>query len=67
MACWACVDKNGTERIMLKKPERWGNGIKRWTTPGVRSGALPKGSIKKLIGRELSWSDKPVELKDSSV
>lgn len=34
MACWACVDKNGTERIMLEKPERWGNGIKRWTTPG---------------------------------
>ena len=24
---------------------------------------LPKGSIKKLIGRELSWSDDPVELK----
>lgn len=24
---------------------------------------LPKGSIKKLIGRELSWSDEPVELK----
>lgn len=25
---------------------------------------LPKGSIKKLIGRELSWSDEPVELKE---
>lgn len=24
---------------------------------------LPDGSIKKLIGRELSWSDEPVELK----
>ena len=24
---------------------------------------LPKGSIKKLIGRELSWSDEAVELK----
>lgn len=24
---------------------------------------LPKGSIKKLIGRELSWNDEPVELK----
>ena len=23
---------------------------------------LPKGSIKKLIGRELSWDDEPVEL-----
>jgi hypothetical protein len=25
---------------------------------------LPKGSIKKLIGRELSWKDEPVELKE---
>ena len=25
---------------------------------------LPKGSIKKLIGRELSWSDDPIELKE---
>lgn len=24
---------------------------------------LPKGSIKKLIGKELSWKDEPVELK----
>ena len=24
---------------------------------------LPKGNIKKLIGRELSWEDEPVELK----
>lgn len=24
---------------------------------------LPKGSIKKLIGRELTWEDEPVELK----
>ena len=25
---------------------------------------IPKGSIKKLIGRELSWKDEPVELKE---
>ena len=25
---------------------------------------LPKGSIKKLIGRELSWNDEPVELQE---
>lgn len=24
---------------------------------------LPKGSIKKLIGKELTWDDEPVELK----
>ena len=26
---------------------------------------LPKGSIKRLIGRELTWSDEPVELKEN--
>lgn len=25
---------------------------------------LPKGTIKKLIGRDLSWQDEPVELKE---
>lgn len=25
---------------------------------------LPNGSIKKLIGRELSWTDEPVKLKE---
>lgn len=25
---------------------------------------LPRGSIKKLIGRDLTWDDDPVELKD---
>ena len=25
---------------------------------------IPKGSIKKLIGRDLSWEDNPVELKE---
>jgi len=25
---------------------------------------LPRGSIKKLIGRTLTWEDEPVELKD---
>lgn len=25
---------------------------------------LPKGSIKKLIGKELTWEDEPVELKE---
>lgn len=26
--------------------------------------SLPNGSINKLIGRELSWNDEPVELKE---
>lgn len=29
-----------------------------------KSFVLPKGSIRKLIGRELTWEDDPVEIKD---
>ena len=28
---------------------------------------LPKGSIKKLIGRDLTWQDEPIELKEESL
>lgn len=33
---------------------------------GRASVELPKGTIKKLIGRELKWEDEPVELKMNS-
>lgn len=57
---WVAVDKDKTEYIYEDKPSRtsaycWYNnfGLVR----------VPNGSIKKLIGRELSWKDEPVELK----
>lgn len=67
---WLAVDKNGGELIFRFKPERkldtdymtrsyWGwydSGLDDW---GLN---LPKGSIKKLIGRELTWDDDPVKL-----
>ena len=31
---------------------------------GAQGFQLPKGSIKKLIGKELTWKDEPVELKE---
>lgn len=58
---WVAVDKDGTELIFNNEPSRedyvwvdphWEEFIK-----------LPKGTIKKLIGRELTWNDEPVELK----
>ena len=64
---WVAVDKNGSECIFEKKPFRL---RKQWMIPISFKNAeycgfsdLPKGSIKKLIGRELSWNDEPVELK----
>ena len=52
---WVAVDKIGEELISRTEPvgDYWiGDSIFH----------LPKGSIKKLIGRELSFSDEPVEL-----
>lgn len=51
-----------------KKPYRSGAGEYGYWNPtysGIGGCVLiPHGSIKKLIGRELSWSDEPVELKE---
>ena len=60
---WLAVDKDGRERIYQFRPKRGNNQFiplyeySMWM-------ALPKGSIKKLIGRDLSWKDDAVELKD---
>lgn len=55
---WLAVDKIGEELISRTEPFRVGD---YWI--GYSIFQLPKGSIKKLIGRDLSWSDEPVELK----
>ena len=67
---WIAVDKNGDEYIYEKKPLRSAMGYWKPIPHDYEDRdsdylELPKGSIKKLIGRELSWSDEPVELKDS--
>ena len=67
---WVAVHKNGEEGIFANKPSR---GVKlEWWYDEVKDGgiiydteiSLPKGSIKKLIGRDLDWSNEPVELKE---
>lgn len=66
---WIVCDLDGTENIFGGEPERNTKG-KQWQVKYVEYQdtdfsviELPKGSIKKLIGKELSWSDEPVELK----
>lgn len=63
---WLAVNGDGSEHIFANKPYRntdphfgtkWEGG---WLSSYIE---LPKGSIEKLIGRELSWSDEPVEFK----
>ena len=60
---WVAVDKDGIECIYQFRPKR-GNyqftplySYSMWMT-------LSKGSIKKLIGRDLTWQDEPIELKE---
>ena len=54
---WLAVDKDGSEAIYDAKPIRMHDC--RWVASFI---GLPSGSIKKLIGRELTWGDEPVEL-----
>lgn len=57
---WLAVDKDGTEVIADSPLERYGNDC--WVSIGLNLIHLPKGSIKNLIGMELSWEDDPVKL-----
>lgn len=59
---WVAVDKEGSEFIYETEPFRDEN--REWWWSAINFIELPKGSIKKLIERELTWNDEPVELKD---
>lgn len=74
---WVCVGYSGEELVFVNKPHRRisknvfhfdENDIfeHEWIDDKYCSCInLPKGSIKKLIGIELSWDDEPVELKEA--
>lgn len=57
---WLAVDLFGNEYIFTGKPtkgETYWNENDYWDEV-----ELPKGSIKKLIGYELTWEDEPIEI-----
>ena len=58
---WVAVQKNGVEVIFDFKPKRWNNFY--WVVEIGDDIYLPKGTINKLIGRDLTWQDEPVKLK----
>ena len=75
---WLAVHSNGEECIFTNKPYRvdpikslyklWEPKI--WSDRDVSKYgnedteiSIPKGTIKKLIGRDLKWEDEPIELK----
>lgn len=53
---WLAVTTDGEEYIFAIRQVPLWLDLKK----GIK---LPKGSIKKLIGKELTWNDEPVELK----
>jgi hypothetical protein len=57
---WLCVDKSKNEHISEDKPIRH-KGVLWCFAFDDDAVSLPKGTIKRLIGRELSWEDEPVE------
>lgn len=76
---WVAVNKDGKEGIFAFKPYRrdYNRSLYKLYEPTCWSDedvsdygnedteiSLPKGTIKKLIGRDLDWSNEPVELKE---
>lgn len=60
---WLAVGLHGGEAIFEGKPIRNSYGDLRPTGIFRAVINLPEGTIAKLIGRELTWEDEPVELK----
>lgn len=60
---WVAVDKDGQEYVYKRMPFRtFGRDV--WQIDrGNEFVMIPKGSIKKLIGRDLTWEDGTVEIK----
>ena len=71
---WVCVDGHGDERIFPNKPHRnfsnmnldilWGQ---RWTTDSIENNfkrgiLLPKGTIKHLVGKEMTYNAERIKL-----
>lgn len=64
---WLAVDKDGTETIFTDKPCKVFDDVEYcfyWDSSSGSFIPIPKGTIKKLIGRDLTWEDNPVELKE---
>ena len=63
---YVAVDEDGLECIFTYKPIRDEDVDSAWQADIGDYFELPKGSIAKLIGRELTWSDEPVELVETN-
>lgn len=60
---WVCANSFGMELMFASKPHKVDDSW-RDNNGCCNCLELPKGTIKKLIGKELSFFDEPVELKE---
>ena len=66
---WVATDGAGVEWIFTVKPHRLKN-YQSWeiaykdTYVRTDTIELPKGSIKKFIGKDMTWEDEPINLYD---
>ena len=60
---WIAVDRNGSEVMFNLYPEREKYFWYTYDDPYGRI-FLPHGTIKKLIGRDLTWENEPIELRE---
>lgn len=67
MKVYFAVNKSGTEIASNTKPERYetawlclSENVAGWDDD--YSVLLPKGTIKKLTGKDLTWNDEPIEM-----
>lgn len=56
---WLAVDSDNSEYIYKERPTRYANEYWESDYGYVH---MYYGSIKRLIGRELTWADEPVEI-----
>ncbi len=59
---WVCVEPDGEELVFEDEPYCEDGHF--WAMYYSKVVSLPPGSIKKLIGRELTWNDNPVMLEE---
>lgn len=62
---FVAVDQDGEEKCFELEPHR--TNYEWWDDYDDLYVTIPKGSIKKLIGIELTWEDEPVELEQFEI
>jgi hypothetical protein len=64
MSIFLAVDKDGTEKIFQDQPKRGKKAFVPCSVFNEKYLTVPKGTMLRLIGRELTWEDEAEEVTD---